>query len=110
MRKNFESAMWVGQAEVVPLPGNVLFNAPALGGFIAAAAYAADADEFAHKVTRELEEYGVSVKEVSGIERLANVLLQKPIEDRLAAALETLKPDAVALGSLFTFQTDDEKV
>lgn len=65
-------------------------------------------EDFRRKVARELGEYGVLVRDIAGVRGLAEVLKEKPIEDTLALAIETLGEDAVALGTLFTFGANDD--
>lgn len=100
--------LWIGQVEVAPLPGNTMFQRPALGGYMAAAAHAADEVDFQRKVARELTGYGVLVRGIQGVRRLEDVLKEKSIERTLAEAIEGLADNAVALGTLFTFQADDD--
>jgi hypothetical protein len=98
-----ELAMWIGQAQVLPRPGDTLFEKPCGGGFIVGVAYARDAGEFARKLRAELGGYGVDVANVSDPRPLREVLDEKPIEVRLHEALDGLSEDGVRLGTLFTY-------
>lgn len=94
--------------EIVPLPGNVMFDSPAAGGFVNAIAFASTGDEFVSQLTRSLVEYGVELKSIEWLRPLTDVLAMRDTEPLLFEQALSLKDGEVRYGTLHTYLRNDK--
>jgi hypothetical protein len=101
--------IWIANVEVIPLPGNIMFDSPAAGGFVNAIAYAGSADEFVSSLAKSLSEYGVRLKAIQRLRPLTDVLAGSDTEPRLFDEALLLKDEEVRYGTLHTYAQNDEE-
>lgn len=102
-----EQNIWIGTAEVKPMPGNDMLAPGARGAFVSAVGIGSDLDEFAVKVRRLLALLSFDVLEVTDIELLADRQKRDKVERRLLKQVSGLTlADPVGLGTFDSYNEE----